>query len=200
MSPASTHGSVTDSPATAVQMRRVAAAASLACMAALGFACSESTRTPLHPSAVAASDAPAIRPAWLPDSHGQKLTAVVGQGEGIINITPKADREGFSAEVTVSVRQASPDTVFLLTRAVDFTLDGICTNTNFVPLPLPNPGPLVTLTTSSGGAGAVHTKFALDPIQFPQFSEGTTFEVHWQIRTENSSIVLQSDCFRVTVK
>ena len=188
------------------------AAALLTAVVALCPACSETTPNPVQPSAIAPVitpaiapaiapfGAPAVQPAVRPDSHGQQLTAIVGEGEGVLNISPKADRPGFSVEIQVALQKTSPNTTFTLARAVDFTLDGVCTNTNFVPLPLPNPGPLVLLTTSPGGAGAAHVSFALDPVQFPQFSEGTTFEVHWEIRATDASVVLRSDCFRVTVK
>jgi hypothetical protein len=102
--------------------------------------------------------------------------------------------------VQVSLWQTRPNATFHLKRAGDFTLDGVCTNTAFVPFPLPNPGPLVTLTTSPGGAGSRHVQFALDPDEFPQFAAGVTFEVHWEISTPDSSVVLRSDCFPVTVK
>jgi hypothetical protein len=176
------------------------AASILAGVAALCVACSENSTSPVQPSAITPTGPLAVQPAVLPDSHGQQLIAVVGEGEGVLNISPKADRPGFSVEIQVALRKTSPNTAFTLARAVDFTLDGVCTNTNFVPLPLPNPGPLVLLTTSPGGAGAAHVSFALDPVQFPQFSEGRTFEVHWEIRATDASVVLRSECFGVTVK
>lgn len=186
-----------------VGMRRLAAAI-LTAVAALCPACTENSPNSVQPSAITPaitpSGPPAVQPAVLPDSHGQQLTATVGEGRGVLNISPKRDRPGFSVEIQVALWSTSPNTTFTLARAVDFTLDGVCTNTNFVPLPLPNPGPLVLLTTSPGGAGAAHVSFALDPVQFPQFSEGTTFEVHWDIRATDASVVLRSDCFRVTVK
>jgi hypothetical protein len=180
-------------------MRRPAAAI-LTAIVALCPACSENSPNLVQPSAITASGPLAVQPAVLADSHGQRLTAVVGEGEGLLNISPKGDRPGFSVEIQVALRHTSRNTTFTLARAVDFALDGACTNTNFVPLPLPNPGPLVLLTTSPGGAGAAHVSFALDPVQFPQFSEGTTFEVHWEIRATDASVVLRSNCFRVTVK
>jgi hypothetical protein len=195
------HRPIHDVVTSGIQVgRRRSAAAILAAVAALCVACSDSSTNLMRPSAVTPSGPLAVQPAVLPDSHGQQLTAIVGQGEGVLNITPKADRPGFSVEIQVALRKTSPNTTFTLARAVDFTLDGVCSNPNFVPLPLPNPGPLVLLTTSPGGAGAAHVSFALDPVQFPQFSEGTTFEVHWEIRATDGSAVLRSECFRVTVK
>ena len=159
----------------------------------LGGACSESPN-PLQPSALPALDAHASQAAELPGSHGNTLFAVVGEGRGIVNVTPDASEEGFSVETQVNVWQTRPNTTFGVKRAVDVN-GSACTSTNFVQLPLPNPGPLVTLTTSPGGAGAVHVKFAL-----PQLVEGTTLAVRFEVSSADSSIVLRTDCFTVAVK
>lgn len=197
----SSHRPIHDASQLARQARmRGFAASILAGVAALSVACSENSTSLVKPGVTTPTGPLAIQPAVLPDSHGQQLVAIVGEGEGVLNISPKADRPGFSVEIQVALRKTRPNTAFTLARAVDFALDGVCSNTNFVPLPLPNPGPLVLLTTSPGGAGAAHVSFALDPVQFPQFSEGRTFEVHWEIRATDGSVVLRSECFSVTVK
>jgi hypothetical protein len=121
--------------------------------------------------------------------------AVVGSGEGIVNVSPTANQEGFSVETQVALWNTRPSTTFDLKRAVDMNADGICSSTNFVQLPLPNPGPLVKLTTSPGGAGTVHVKFAL-----PQLPDGATLAVRFEVSSEESSIVLRTDCFSVAVK
>jgi hypothetical protein len=133
-------------------------------------------------------------------THAHPLTALVGQGTGHINITPDASQEGFSVQVQASVRWTEPNAEFLLTRAVDFVPDGVCTGTTFNPLPLPNPGPLVLLTTSPAGAGAKHASFAFTPPPPPPFADGQQFDVHWEIRTASSSTVLRSPCITVTVR
>lgn len=113
------------------------AASILAGGAALCVACSNNSTSPVQPSAMTPTGPLAVQPAVLPDSHGQQLFAVVGEGEGVLNISPKADRPGFSVEIQMALRKTSPNTAFTLARAVDFTLDGVCSNTSFVPLPLP---------------------------------------------------------------
>jgi len=174
-------------------MQRTAAAVVM--IATLCAACSENSPSPLRPSALQAPSALPIRLAVLPDSHGNKLIAVVGEGQGIVNVTPTANQQGLSVETQVTVWQTRRDTTFDVKRAVDVNADGICTNTSFVQFPLPNPGPLVKLTTSPGGAGTVHVKFAL-----PQLAEGTMLAVRFEVSSEDSSIVLRTECFTVPVK
>lgn len=146
------------------------------------------------PTNVSRSDAAQIH-VLSASSHGQKLAAVSGVGQGIVNVSPEASSEGFSVEIQVTLWRTSPSTVFTVSRAVDFTADGNCTNTQFVPFPLPNAGPLVTLTTSPGGAGSVHI-----PFERPQIADDTMFDVQFEVRSEDGSIVLRTDCFTVLVK
>lgn len=128
-------------------------------------------------------------------SHGHRLTAVTGEGEGIVNVTPTRGEPGFSAEIQVAVWNTSPNTTFNVKRAFDFTADGVCTSDAFIQFPLPNPGPLVQLTTSKGGAGAVHISFAR-----PQIADGTSFDVRFELSTPDGSTVLRTGCFTVNVK
>ena len=157
---------------------------------AFSVACSETSQNPLRPSATLVGES-----SELPGSHGHKLTAMLGEGEGIVNVSPDASQPGFSVETQVAVWKSSPNTTFIVSRAVDFTADGICTSTNFVPLPRPNPGPLVTLTTSPGGAGSVHVSFAL-----PQIPDNTELDVRFQVSTADGSIMLRTECFTVTAR
>lgn len=152
------------------------------------------------PAALSSNVGPGARPPGAQGTHGYRLTAIVGQGTGHVNISPEASQEGFSVEVQVSVRSSEPNAEFLLTRSVDFEPDGVCTGTKFTPLPLPNPGPLELLTTSPAGAGAKHVSFAFTPPPPAPFEDGKQFDVHWEIRTESGSTVLRSDCITVTVR
>lgn len=151
----------------------------------------------IEPSRPGAVEAPgtAARRGLRPDSHGLTLTPIAGAGHGIVNVSSTAGQIGLSVETQVAVWQTRPGTTFDVKRAVDVTADGVCSSTNFVQLPLPNPGPLVKLTTSPGGAGTVHAKFAL-----PQLADGTVLAVRFQVSSEDSSIVLQTECFTLLVK
>ncbi len=131
----------------------------------------------------------------IPDSHGHKLKAVVGEGTGIVNVSPEASEPGLNVENEVSVWKTSPNTTFNVKRASNVTTNGECTSSNFIQFPLPNPGPLVTITTSEGGAGSAHIKFDRLPIP-----DGTRFAVRYEVSTSDRSVVLQSECFTVVGK
>jgi hypothetical protein len=162
--------------------------------------CSTSKPSPTAPSAtdgkaqaLQANAVVATQSQIHTDTHGHKLTAVVGHGAGIVNVTPTREDHGtFDAEIEVDVHDALPNTTFAVKRAVDFTVNGVCTG-SFVQIPLPNPGPLVTLTTSAGGAGAVHVGHFERPI-----ASGTQFDVMFQVIAPGTE--LRTECFTVTVK
>jgi hypothetical protein len=147
------------------------------------------------------------------DTHGQLLTAVLGTGSGIVNVTPTAAVDGsFSAQINVNVHDASPNTTFYVQRAAEIgrpnSADGICQRAagqapwgpptpNFVTFPLPAAGPLVTLQTSEGGAGTVHIDF-----RAPTITDGTQFDVMFRLVDSPTSPTnqLRTGCFTVTVK
>lgn len=124
------------------------------------------------------------------------LTAVSGQGTGIVEVAPTAaDIVGpntFDVQGTVSVHDATPSSTFTVLRRVDLTPDGTCTGTTWLMLPPPNEQ---TLTTSTGGAGALHFRISRgDP-----FVDGVSFDVQWRLDGSDGS-VLESGCFTVNVK
>jgi hypothetical protein len=91
-----------------------------------------------------------------PGTHS-KLTAIAGQGAGIVEVAPTAhDVAGpdtFDVQGTVNVHGAAPSTTFTVLRRVDLNPDGVCTGATWLTLPPPNEP---ALTTSNGGAGALH--------------------------------------------
>jgi hypothetical protein len=152
-----------------------------------------------------------VRPASA--THGLRLTAVVGSGLGIVNVTPTAAVDGsFSAHINVNVNDAPPNTIFYVQRAPEIGrangADGVCQRAagqapwgppapNFVTFPLPATGPLVTLTTSPGGSGSVHIDFEAATI-----ADGTEFDVMFRLVDDltNPTNELRTACFTVTVK
>jgi hypothetical protein len=146
-------------------------------------------------------------------THAQILTAVIGAGSGIVNVTPTAAIEGsFSAQITVTVHGGPPDTTFYVQRAPEIGrsngADGICQRAsgeppwgpptpNFVTFPLPAAGPLIALRTSAGGAGSVHLDFSA-----PTIVDGTAFDVMFRLVDDLSSPTneLRTGCFTVAVK
>jgi hypothetical protein len=176
---------------------------------------STSPTTPTSTSSVASASlgSGTLSERALVATHGEQLTAVLGTGTGIVNVTPTAAVDGsFSAQISVNVHDAPPNTTFYVQRAPEVGrpngADGICQRAaglppwgaptpNFVTFPLPAAGPLVTLQTSNGGAGAVHIDFAA-----PTISDGTQFDVMFRLVDNLTSPTneLRTGCFTVTVK
>jgi hypothetical protein len=130
-----------------------------------------------------------------PGTHS-KLTAIAGQGAGIVEVAPTAhDVAGpdtFDVQGTVNVHHAAPNTTFTVLRRVDLNPDGVCTGAMWLMLPPPNKQ---TLTTSNGGAGALHFQIS----RGAPTVDGVRFDVQWRLTGSDGS-VLESDCFTVTVK
>ena len=125
-----------------------------------------------------------------------KLTAITGQGAGIVEVAPTAHDvvgpDTFDVQGTVNVHDATPNTTFTVLRRVDRNPDGVCTGATWLTLPPPNEQ---TLTTSNGGAGALHFEIS----RGTPFLDGVSFDVQWRLAGSDGS-VLESDCFTVTVK
>jgi hypothetical protein len=124
------------------------------------------------------------------------LTAIAGQGVGMVEIAPRAHdvvaADTFDIQGTVNVHQAAPDTDFTVLRRVDFNPDGNCTGAVWMPLPAPN---AQSFTTSQGGAGALHFEIS----RGAPLVDGVGFDVQWRLVGSDGSI-LESDCLTVTVK
>jgi len=123
-----------------------------------------------------------------PTGAQSELTAVSGQGTGLVDIAPTSAAQGsLDARVTVNVHDAAPNTTFAVTRGGgDATIDGVCTGTVF--------GQVATLNTSSGGGGAVEFERTN-----PNSPSGSRFEVMLRLFGSDGT-VLQSACMVITVK
>lgn len=130
-----------------------------------------------------------------PGTHSD-LTAIAGQGAGIVEVAPTADDvvgpDTFDVQGTVNLHHATPNTTFTVLRRVDLNPDGACTGATWLMLPPPN---APAFTTSKGGAGALHFEIS----RGAPFLDGVRFDVQWRL-VGNDGSVLQSDCFTVTVK
>jgi hypothetical protein len=128
----------------------------------------------------------AATPAAHADPTGAQstLTAVAGQGVGLVIVSPTSAGQGnFDARVKVSIHDAAPNTTFTVTRAVDSPADGVCTNTEFVTV--------ATLTTSAGGAGAVEFERSGGPT--------ISFDLFLRVIGDDGS-VLESECMVIIGK
>ena len=134
-----------------------------------------------------------------PTTHGIELVAVLGTGSGAVNVTPTAEDQGtFHVQGEVHIRDAAPNTTYLVQRAPDLNVtDPSCTGP-WISFPIPNAGPLVTLTTSPAGAGAAHFELGVGGA----FTSGRPFNVRFRVidNLMNPTSVLMSDCVTVVVK
>ena len=168
--------------------------------------------TPHNPTSPSAAVAP-TQLAATAGTHGQPLTALLGTGTGTVNVTPTAAVDGsFSAQISVNVHGAPPNTTLYVQRAPEIGrangADGICQRAageppwgppapNFVTFPLPAAGPLVAVETSAGGAGATHIDFTAATIL-----DGTQFDVMFRLVDSLTAptVDLRTGCFTVTVR
>ena len=176
-------------------------------------ACSNPAAVPSAPSSAPSPVGALSSSSSISGTHGQPLMPVRGAGYGIVNVTPTAAVEGsFSAQITVNVHGAPPNTTFYVQRAPEVgrpnNADGICQRAageapwgqpapNFVTFPLPATGPLVVLQTSDGGAGSVHIDFTA-----PTIIDGTAFDVMFRLvdNLTSPSNELRTGCFTVSVE
>ncbi len=121
-----------------------------------------------------------------PAGAASDLSAIAGHGVGKVIVSPDSKYpDTFDARVKVNIHDAAPNTTFAITRAIDFTADGDCTNAQF--------DTVAYLTTSAGGAGAV--EFERGPSVLPT----DAFDLHVRVNGGDGTI-FESDCMTVHVK
>jgi hypothetical protein len=85
------------------------------------------------------------------------------------------------------VRDLEPNTTYVLERAVDQVLDGVCTSTAWLNLG--------TVVTDDSGTGRAALSRPLPPTL-----NGQHFDIHFHvIKQADASEVLTSDCYRYVV-
>jgi hypothetical protein len=162
--------------------------------------CSQSTSPGLPSSASPATSSALSTPSGTvtPSSAAQppfNLEAILrGDGFGLVTFRQKKDPTQNIIDLDVWVRNLLPNTSYSLQRAVDTTLDGICTGTNWLTLGQGlTPQPVVTDDTGTGRASLFRDLSALSP--------GTAFDIHFRIiQNGTNNIPLQSDCYRFIVR
>ena len=117
-----------------------------------------------------------------------------GDGFGLVKFRQKKDPTQNIIDLDAWVRNLLPDTNYSLQRAVDTTLDGICTGTNWLTLGQGlTPQPIVTDDSGSGRASLWRDLSSLAP--------GTAFDIHFRvIQNGTTNVPLHSDCYRFVVR
>ncbi len=159
------------------------AVAVTACAASDG----QSPTSPLGSPAVASSAA-------SEDPHFNLEVVLRGEeGFGLVRFRQPNDGSGI-VNLDVWVRDLAPNTDYRLQRAVDRTLDGACTSTNWLTLGrglVPQ-----AITTDDRGTGREHLFRNLSA-----FAPGTTFDIHFRVvDATTGAVALTSECYTFTVR
>lgn len=167
------------------------------CSVLIGFAllmagCSRQGPTAPSPAGSAAG-VPGLTAAGAPATPPFNLEVVLrdvndGAGFGLVKFRQPKDEE-LIVYLDAWVRGLSPNTAYLLQRAVDTVVDGNCTSTSWLTLGKGlTPGAIVT---DDRGTGRAELFRAL-----PDNLEGTAFDIYFRvIQSATSAVVLQSGCY-----
>ena len=165
----------------------------LACSCAI--ACSG--RTPTTPSASIAGNGSgsASLAAGTPAEPPFNLEAILrGDGFGLVQFRQERDAAANIVSLDVWVRDLAPNSRYSLQRAVDTTLDDVCTGSNW--LTLGQGTAAEPIVTDNRGAGRAELWRDLSA-----FAPGTAFDIHFRvIETGTTNVVLQSGCYRFVVR
>jgi hypothetical protein len=117
-----------------------------------------------------------------------------GDGFGLVKFRQTTNPTQNIVNLDVWVRDLLPNTSYSLQRAVDTTLDLVCTGTSWLTLGQGvTPQPIVTDDTGTGRAALWRDLSA--------FAPGTAFDIHFRVVVAGTTTVaLQSDCDRFVVR
>lgn len=176
---------------------------SIAVFTAFGaLGCADGNGTPTMPSAVrspAAIASSAAAQNFATTSTAQppfNLEAILrGDGFGHVKYRQEKDPNANLIQLVVWVRDLAPNTTYSFQRAVDTTLDGVCTSENWLTLGQgATPYPIVTDSRGTASADLWRDLTGL-------FDAGTAFDIYFRVvEAGTTHVVLQSDCYRFIVR
>jgi hypothetical protein len=120
-----------------------------------------------------------------------KLT---GDGFGLVTFRQQKDPAANVIALGVWVRDLLPDTSYILQRATDTTLDGVCTGTNWLTL---GKG-LTPASIETDGTGTGRAELSRD---LSAFAPGSAFDIHFRvIQNATAHVALETGCHRFVVR
>jgi len=150
-------------------------------------ACSNGTSTPTG------LRVPSQSSQWGPETPNFNLEVILrGDGFGLVKFRQPND-DALIINLDTKVRGLEPNTAYVLQRAADRNLDGICSSTAWLTLGkglVPQ-----AITTDDKGTGE-ESLFR----DVSAFAVGTTFDIAFRVvNVATSAVVLTSDCYRYTI-
>jgi len=131
---------------------------------------------------------------WGPETPNFNLEVIL-RGDGAFGHVEFRQRKDASriVDLDVWVRDLAPNRQYQLQRAVDQTLDGLCSSASWLTL---GKG-LAAQTIGTDDKGTGREALFRD---LGSFTTGTQFDIHFQvIDASTHAVVLTSDCYRFTV-
>ena len=158
--------------------------------------CSGNAPMPLAPSsAVGSNDSQPVGPPWGPETPHFNLEAILraddGPGFGLVKFRQPND-DLLVIDLITWVRDLKPNTSYLLQRAVDSTLDDVCTSEAWLTLGKGTQPQAITTDENGTGREDLFRNVSAVPV-------GTTFDIHFRvIEQATSTIALRSGCYQFT--
>ncbi len=152
--------------------------------------------SPAGPSLQVPVSGVAATPPWGPETPNFNLEVILSStganGFGLVAFRQPNDDHRV-IDLDTWVRDLEPNTGYLLQRAVDATLDGVCTGTSWLTLGKgTQPQAIITDDKGTGREDLFRDVSA--------FPVGATFDIYFRvIKQATSAVVLQSDCYQYTI-
>ena len=161
--------------------------------ALLSAACAKAPTSPASPSIGGRPGASAAAMAWGPETPNFNLEVVLrGEGFGLVKFRQPNDGEAI-IYLDTWVRGLTPNTSYLLQRAVDTPVDGNCTSTSWLTLGKGLTPHAITTDDRGTGREALFRSVAAFPV-------GSQFDIHFRVIDQaTSAVVLESGCYTFTI-
>jgi hypothetical protein len=164
-----------------------------------GSAPTAPTGSPAGPPALVAERSASVRaepgPGWGPETPYFNLEVILrGEDGGFGHVKfRQPNDDALTIHLDTWLRDLRPLTSYVLQRATDTTLDGVCTGTNW--LTLGKGATPQAITTNEDGIGA--EALFRDVSAFPL---GSTFDIRFRVlELASSAVVLSSECYQFTI-
>jgi hypothetical protein len=130
---------------------------------------------------------------WGPETPNFNLEVILrGGGFGLVKFRQPND-DALIINLDTKVRGLEPNTDYVLQRAADTNLDGICTSTSWLTLGKGLVPQMITTDDNGTGEESLFRSVAA-------LGVGATFDITFRVvKVATSAVVLTSDCYRYTI-
>jgi hypothetical protein len=130
---------------------------------------------------------------WGPETPNFNLEVILrGDGFGLVKFRQPND-DALIVNLDTRLRGLEPNTAYVLQRAVDTNLDGICTSTAWLTLGKGSVPQSITTDDQGNGQESLFRNVAAAGV-------GATFDIWFRVlNVATSAVVLTSDCYRFTI-